>query len=186
MNIEELRRRYGDKAPISAFRILISRKRLVNAVRMGDADLVRDILFLGADANATDKRGNPMIVRAVRGIIVESSVVQALLDAGADPAAAGPDGLTALGHARRRLLKYEGKPRRPIRRSPSLTPHGDVKLIPEEHQFIEEMREEFPESADEFEEMYLEERRKAAERVYDTRGNLERIVELLEGLSPAT
>lgn len=142
----------------------------------GDAEQVQETLDWGADPNWTTKRGTPAIVRAVRGMLIESKVVETLLKAGADHTAADAQGLTALDHARRRLLKYEGRPRKPPRRSPSLTPHGDVRLHPEEHKFIEEMTAEYPE----FEMDYLEARRKAAERVFDPRGNLERIVEILE------
>jgi hypothetical protein len=80
------------------------------------------------------------------------------------------------------LAKYEGRPRKKPRRSPSLTPHGDVILRPAEHKFLDELMRAHPEEADRIEADYLRERRKAAERVFDTRGNLERIVELLEPL----
>ncbi len=42
------------------------------------------------------------------------------------------------------------------------------------------MSKDFPE----FEMEYLEGRRKVAERVFDTRGNLERIVETLQRIDP--
>ncbi len=142
----------------------------------GDAEQVQETLDWGADPNWRTKKGTPAIIKAVRQMTVESSVVDTLLKAGADPSVTDDKGLTALDHARRRLLKWEGKPRKPPRRSPSLTPHGDVRLHPEEHKFIEEMTAKYPE----FEMDYLASRRKAAERVFDTRGNLERIVETLE------
>jgi hypothetical protein len=161
-------------------RLLASRKRLFRGIGMGVLRIVKDVLALGGDPNATDKHGRPALVRAVRGRVVESSVVQALLDAGADPSATDDEGLTALDRARRRLLKYEGKPRNPPRRSPSLTAGGEVILHDFEIEALEEMYHTHPDLAEEFEQDYLEERRRVAERVYDTRGNLERIVEMLE------
>lgn len=159
-------------------------KSLLNAARYGNVELVRQRLADGADPNACDKRGNAAIIRAVRGPIVEAAAVRALLDAGADPHATDVTGLTALDHARRRLLRYEGKPRRQPRRSPSLTEHGDVRLRPEENDFLDELCAAHPEDADEIVLMYTEERRKAAERVFDTRGNLEKIVEMLQAREP--
>lgn len=166
--------------PPSARRILSRPARLFNAIGMGDAELVAQVLAFGGDPNAADRRGNTALVRAVRGMIVESSVVKVLLGAGADPSIPDAAGLTPLDHARHRLLRYDGKPRKAPRRSPSLTEHGDVRLQPHENEFLDDVRREYPDSADEFEEIYLQERRKAAERVFDTRGNLERIVGLLE------
>jgi hypothetical protein len=102
-----------------------------------------------------------------------------LLKHGADANVRDKDGLTALDHARRRLVKYEGRPRKPARRSPSLTPGGELRLRPLEWRAIERMEKKNPE----FAEMYLRERRKVAERVFDDRGNLETIVEILEPLA---
>ena len=163
-----------------ARRILGSRKRLFNAIGMGDPEIVAHCISMTADPNATDKRGNTALTRAVRGMIVESSVVKVLLDAGADPAMTDAEGLTALDHARKRLLKYEGKPRKKHRRSRSLTEHGDIILRPSENKFLDRIREEHPENADRYEAEYLDVRRKVAERVFDTRGNLEQIVEMLD------
>jgi hypothetical protein len=60
-----------------------------------------------------------------------------------------------------------------------------VRLHWFENEHLDRMREEDPENAEEFEMLYLEERRKVAERVFDTRGNLEKILEILEGRRPA-
>jgi hypothetical protein len=108
-----------------------------------------------------------------------ADVVRVLLDAGADPNALDPHGHTALFYARRRLAKFEvggGRPRRKPRRSQSLTPGGELRLSEREWRHIEEMEAAHPG----YEEMYLKERRKVAERVFDNRGNLEKIVEMLE------
>src|SRR5690606_38537418 len=101
-------------------------------------------------------------------------------EAGADPTIAGPDGLTPLDRARRRLLKYDGKPRPKPRRSSSLTPGGDVRLHAFENRALDRLREKRPDMADEFEAEYLNARRKAAERVFDIPGNLEKIIPMLE------
>lgn len=161
------------------------RRMLFITIYKGEGDRVREWIIEGADPNWLSPKGRPALIRAVRNSIVEFDVVKALLDNGADPKATDELGCTALDHARRRLAKYDGRPRRKPRRSPSLTEHGDVILDPSENAHLDEIREKHPESADDFEQMYLEERRKAAERTFDTRGNLERIVPLLESVSGA-
>lgn len=160
------------------FPMWLVRRLFFIRISKGDAEQVQETLDWGADPDWRTRKGTPAIVRAARTMGAESAVVEVLLKAGADPAAADARGLTALDHARRRLLKYEGKPRRPPRRSPSLTPHGDLRLRPEEWEFIDKMTAKHPE----FEEDYLRERRKVAERIFDPRANLERIVEMLEAL----
>ncbi len=152
------------------------RRLLFIRIGKGDAEQVREVLGWGADANWVTKKGRPAIVRALRVMNVDAGVVTALLEHGADPHAVDELGHTALDHARRRLLKYEGKPRRPPRRSPSLTAGGELRLPPDEWEHIEEMEAAYPG----FEEEYLEIRRKVAEKVFDPRGNLEKIVEILK------
>ncbi len=147
-------------------------------IAKGDAEQVAETLSWGAGPNWRTKKGTPAIVRAVRGDSCASAVVKLLLEAGADPHAADASGLTALGHVRRRLLKYEGRPRKPARRSPSLTPGGELRLDPAEWEFIEKLEAECPGEGD----VYLAERRKIAERVFDPRGELERMLALLEPL----
>jgi hypothetical protein len=111
----------------------------------------------------------------VRGLTIEHPVVTLLLARGADPNALDTFGLTALDHARRRLLKWSGKPYKKPRRSPSLTAGGELNLPDWEWAAIERMREKHPD----FVEDYIEGRRIVAERVFDTRGNLEKIVDIL-------
>jgi len=155
--------------------------RLFIAITGGNPNFIRLLVNeFDADPNHRDPKGRTCLMRAVRGHIVEISVVQALLDGGADPKLTDPEGLTVLDHARTRLATYEGKPRKLPRRSPSLTPHGDIKLRPLEHKALDRMHETNPDIAEEFEADYLQARREAAERVFDTRGNLEKIVSLLE------
>src|SRR5436190_15948536 len=97
---------YDELLP-SARTILTKKARLFNLVGMGDTDRLEECLAMGADPNAADRRGRTALIRAVLGLIVEAGAVQVLLGGGADPALPDPDGLTALDHARRRLLKYE-------------------------------------------------------------------------------
>lgn len=152
------------------------RRLLFIRIGKGDAEQVREVISWGGDPNWKTRAGRPAMIKAVRGMIVESAVVKALLDNGADPSVTDELGHTALDHARRRLAKYEGRPRKPARRSPSLSPGGELILTKREWNFIDKMEREHPGFADD----YLHERRKAAERVFDTPGNLERIVKLLE------
>lgn len=162
------------------------RKLLFIRIGKGDAEQVEEVFGWAASgeirkrlANATTRAGDPALFRAVRGLCISAGVVEVLLKHGADPTATGRAGLTPLDHARRRLLKYEGKPRKKPRRSPSLTPGGEVILNSFEHRMLDEMAD----LGQEFLDTYLEERRKAANRVFDPRGELERIVELLEPIS---
>ena len=155
------------------------RRLLILRVMKADAQQVEEVLSWGANPNWCTKGGMPAIIRLVRNHTVMSDVVKVLINHGADPNVRDKDGLTALDHARRRLVKYQGKPRKPPRRSPSLTPGGELRLQPYEWRAIEQMEKKSPH----FAEMYLRERRKVAERVFDDRGNLERIVEMLKPLA---
>jgi hypothetical protein len=154
------------------------RKLMFLRIAKGDAEQVQETLDWGADPNWYSKKGRPALVKAVRGYSIDVEVVKTLLNAGADPRATDELGLTALDHARRRLLKYEGKPRKTPKRSPSLSAGGELVLQEHEWEFIERMESEHPGFTDD----YLEQRRKAAEKVFDPRSNLERIVALLESV----
>ncbi len=147
----------------------------------GDPEQVAERLSWQIDPDCRSKKSQRTpLIRAITGNDPLASVVELLLKAGADPSLSDIHGKSALDYARARLARYEGKPRKPPRRSPSLTPHGDIRLRPAEHAFLDRIRRDHPEDADEYEAMYLAERRKAAERTFDVRGNLEKIVPMLE------
>lgn len=157
----------------------IAPKRVFRLIGLCCIERLTDVFDAGADPNCRNSKGRPALHQAVRGITVEWPVVRLLLDRGADPNGLDSFGLTALDHANRRLLKWAGKPYKKPRRSPSLTPGGELRLPEWEWKGIEEMREQSPEFAED----YIAERRKVAERVFDTRGNLEKIVDILGPLT---
>lgn len=156
------------------------RKLFFLRIGKGDGEQVQETIDWGADPNWCTSRGTPAIVRAVRGINASADVVHVLLAAGADVAAPDANGLTAIDHVRRRLLKYEGKPRIKPRRSRSLSPGGELILPEREWKFMERMAEKHPSIGERFAEDYLAARRKAAEQVRDPRTQVERMLEMLE------
>ena len=160
----------------------LNRRRLFNAIGVGDIERVREVLALGIDPNIRDQRGQPAIVQTARAMVPESGVVDALLEAGVDPNAADDSSLTALDYARRRLARLGPGPDRPTR-SKSLDAHGNLVLDAEEKEFLEKVRREHPDSADEFAEIYLQERRKAALRQFMPRRELRIIIDRLESLA---
>lgn len=145
------------------------RRFLFIRIGKGDAEQVQETLDWGADPNWLSPKGRPAIVRAVRGICISADVVRVLLEAGADPSVRDQLGETALERVRKRLARYEGRPRRTPKRSSSLTPGGELILPKREWKFIEEMEAEHAG----FEELYLETRRKAAEHICDPRSQIE-------------
>ncbi|HVU64716.1 MAG TPA: hypothetical protein VHC70_12120 [Phycisphaerales bacterium] len=154
-------------------------KRFFRLLGLCDIERIADCIEAGADVNCRFKKQRPALVQAVRGLTVEAPVVQLLIDRGADPNILDTLGKTALYHARRRLSKWDGKPYRKPRRSRSLTAGGELNLPAWEWREIEKMEARNPEFAED----YLKERRKVAERVFDTRGNLEKIVRILEPIT---
>lgn len=164
-----------------------SKRRFEKLMRIaadkGDAEQVAERISWGIDINASSKRGRTPLFRNVSGVCPMASVVELLLKSGADASIMDDRGLTPLDIVRRRLLRYEGKPRKPVRKSPSILSSGDVKLHPEEHEMLDELKMTAPDIADEFELEYLKGRRKAAERVFDTRGELEKILPILESVT---
>jgi len=71
--------------------------RLVWAVRARDAEAVRDLLSRGADPDAVDANGLPVLCVAVTAY--DEPVAEALVEGGADPDRVLPDGTTPLGRA---------------------------------------------------------------------------------------
>jgi ankyrin repeat protein len=158
-----------------------NKKRLFNAIGVGDIERVREVLALGIDANTRDKTGRPAIVKAARARIPESGVVDSLLEAGADPEAADDAGLTALDYARRRLVRLGPGPDRPTK-SESLDAHGNLVLDEEEKEFLEQIRRDYPQNADEITDVYIQERRKAALRQFMPRRELRIIIDRREAM----
>ncbi|MFE2579345.1 HEAT repeat domain-containing protein [Streptomyces sp. NPDC059378] len=71
--------------------------RLRAAVRAGDAEAVRDLLDRGADPDAVDADGLPVLCAAVA--TCDASVAEALVEGGADADQVLPDGTTPLWRA---------------------------------------------------------------------------------------
>lgn len=71
--------------------------RLRPAVRAGDAEAVRDLLDKGADPNALDADGLPVLRVAVAAY--DDPVAGVLVEGGSDPDLSLPDGTTPLWRA---------------------------------------------------------------------------------------
>jgi ankyrin repeat protein len=157
------------------------RKRMLNAIAMGSAEIVRECLEGGADPNARDRLGRTPLMRAVRSVILEPNVVDVLLEFGADPLAGDMFGMTALAYACRRLEKLGPGP---DPRSRSLDEHGNLRLSPTERAQVDEMVTELtqhdPQLAADFLDMYLQERRKAALRQSMPRRELRIVIQRLD------
>lgn len=159
-----------------------ARRRLFNAIMAADANLARDVLGGAADPNDCNDEGTPAIIEAVKTFVPDSGVVDALLDAGADPHVADETGLTALEHARRHLVDL-GPGTDETAKSRSLDADGNLVLDDEEKAFLEEIRKAGGDRGEEAVEMYIQERRKAAVRQFMQRRELRIIIDRLEALS---
>jgi hypothetical protein len=106
--------------------------------------------------------------------------VAALLKAGADPSLTDLKGLTALDYARRKLARIYSRPRKPLRKSPSLDENGQLILSKEEQRVFAETRKKHPDIAKVFITDYMKERLKVAKRVFNDPNEVEKSVALLE------
>jgi ankyrin repeat protein len=80
---------------------LVSAALVLSAPPLGPALATPLLLEHGADANAKDPAGHPVLVLAAASDAMPIAAIQALIDHGADVNAVGPDGQTALMLARR-------------------------------------------------------------------------------------
>ncbi len=154
---------------------------LRNACRKGDAEQVQERLDWGIDPNCTTKKGRAPLTVNVRSSTPSAAVVKALLKAGADPTTIDISGLSALDYARRKLARMNLKPQRPPEKSPSLDENDQIILQDFELEMLDEVRRDHPDIAKEFATDYIKERIKAAKRVFNDPGEVEKFVELLEG-----
>ena len=148
-------------------------KLLRLACQRGDVDLVRERLGWGIDPNCLTKSGRTPLIANVCSCCPQGGVVRALLKAGADP-------LTALDYARRKLARYQLRPRKPPPKSSSLDENGNLILSRREQQMLDKMRKSDPEWGPESARMYLQERLRAARKVFNDPEQIEKIVEILE------
>lgn len=168
-------------------------RRLFRVIRLGDAERVREVLtgmnvgrldIPPVSANAVNSKGRPALVVAVRTRMVESAVVETLLEFGADPNASDDDGQTALDYACRRLECLGPGPDK-VCHSPSLDVHGNLTLAPAERAMLDELAATAsdPEGAAEIRDLFLQERRKVAVRQWMPRRELRIIIQRLEECS---
>ncbi len=154
-------------------------KLLYLAAQRGDADLVAERLSWGIDPNCASSRGRTPLIANVRGSCPNAATVLALLASGADPTLTDEAGLSALDYARRKLLRLRARP--PGRRkSPSLDENDQLRLSPAEQTELDEIRKELPTDNHDFLRIWWKERLRAARRVLNDPGQVERIVEILE------
>ena len=156
-------------------------KLLYLAAKRGDAEQVAERLSWGIDPNCTFAKGRTPLIANAKGFCPSAATVKALLDAGADPSAIDEAGLTALDYARRKLAKLQLKPRR-RRKSPSLDENNQLKLPKWEQDELDRTRRENPDLGPEFFRTYLQERLRAARRVFNDPVEVEKIVEMLEAV----
>ena len=157
-------------------------KLLYLAAKRGDADLVAERLSWGIDPNCTFAKGRTPLIANVRGSSPSAATVRALLDRGADPGRTDESGLTALDYARRKLARLQARPARRPRKSPSLDENGQLRLSPDEQAQLDDMRRELGggDDAREYLRLYWRERLRAARRVFNDPGQVEKIVAVLE------
>jgi hypothetical protein len=150
------------------------------AAERGDADLVAERLGWGIDPDCRFGEARTPLIANMRGSCPSAATVRALLRHGAEPGLTDETGLSALDYARRKLIRLQGRNRRPPQKSPSLDENGQLALGVEEQTEIDELRAELGPDGGEFVRIYWNERLRAARRVFDDPREVEAIVELLE------
>jgi hypothetical protein len=150
------------------------------AAGRGDVELVEERLSWGIDPNCQSKSGRTPLICNVTSGSPSAGVVRALLKAGADPHHMDHKGLTALDYANRKLARIDLRPRKAPRKSPSLDENGQLILAPFEQEMLDEVRREHPDYAKEFVTSYIQERLKAARRVFNDPVEVEKVIDLLE------
>jgi len=158
-------------------------KLLYLAAKRGDADLVEERLGWGIDPNCQSRNGSTPMIANIRSGSPNAATVQALLKAGADAKMLDHAGLTALDYARRKLAKWQNSRRRTPSKSPNLDENNQLKLPPDEQKELDELRAEIgnDDDAKEYLRIWWRERLRAARRVFNDPGEVEKIVEVLEG-----
>ncbi|RJP41935.1 MAG: ankyrin repeat domain-containing protein [Phycisphaerales bacterium] len=156
-------------------------KMLYLAAQRGDADLVAERLSWGIDPNCASLRGRTPLIANVRGPCPSVRVVRELLAAGADLTQPDETGACALDYARRKLARLQGRPDRAARTAPSLDENAQLQLGPEEQAELDRLRRECGGQDRDYLHTWWHERLRAARRLFNDRGQVERIVELLEG-----
>ena len=150
------------------------------AASRGDAEQVVERLSWGIDPNCESESGRTPLICNATCSVPSAAVVRALLKAGADPTLLDHKGLTALDYARRKLARLNLRPRKPPRKSPSLDENNQLILSKEEQRMFAKTRRKHPDFAKDFITGYMQERFKAALRVFNDPVQVELIVELLE------
>jgi hypothetical protein len=155
-------------------------KLLYLAAQRGDADLVAERLSWGVDPNCASSRGTTPLIANIRGCCPNVATVRALLKHGADPSLIDHNGLSALDYARRKLARMQlhNVPR--PRKSPSLDENDQLSLGAEEQAELDRFRRENPDLDREFFRVYLQERKRAAQRQFNDPEQVEQIVAILE------
>jgi hypothetical protein len=151
------------------------------AAGRGDVDQVKERLSWGIDPNCESKAGRTALICNVTSCCPSSGVARALLKAGADPLHTDHKGLTALDYARRKLARIDLRPRKPPRKSRSLDENNQLILSKFDRKWLDGIRRQFKgNQRKEYVRIYLEERLKAARRVFNDPVEVEKIIDLLE------
>jgi len=156
-------------------------KLLYLAAQFGDADLVAERLSWGIDPNCTFAKGRTPLIGNIRGTCPNAATVQALLKNGADPNQMDEAGLTALDYARHKLSRLQARPKKRVRKSPSLDENDQLQMSSAEQASLDKLRAELSdEDYRDYFRIYWQERLRAAKRKFNDVDEVERIAELLE------